>query len=642
MSVKSVSKSTLPNPTNSLKGAGGVIFTVLFVMGFVLFYIGERLITESHSWRISLDLVALIGILAAIIGRLFRRQKLGSEARPVETRILICYLVGLAGLLLYVAQADFVMERLRPLFTEAKGVERYQTVLGVLWPVIWLSALFPLIFMEISYSSMDVAKTVELARIRRSARSGLILSMTIALVFVLNFIISEFNQKVDLSYFKTTRASESSRKMVQHLSEPFTVTLFFPGANEVQDQVLAYFEDLKKESKYFQIRTVDHAMEPELAKELSVSENGTVALSRGKQTEQISLGTTLTRAKATLKKLDNEFQNRFTKLSQSQKVAYLTVGHEERGPEDRDKVKGSSIKIVRTILQKLNYSIKELGIGQGLASEVPKDATLVIIPGPRKDFLPAEIEALKKYLFGGGRMMAFLDPEAGLDMAALLNPFGLKFIPVPLANDKFYVRLTHTPADRSYLFTNRFSSHPSVTTLTRNSNQLASVMLGVGALEEIPPIDKSIKPQIQFTLHAMPFTWNDLNKNFVVDTPDETRKNYEMAAVATLKVDKPTPPAATKGKKAEAPEMRFMVVADSDVISDQVFGNPGNGYLFMDALKWLGGEEEFIGEVTSEEDVRIMHTRKEDQLWFYLTIFGVPALVLGAGLGYTTRRRKKS
>jgi hypothetical protein len=77
------------------------------------------------------------------------------------------------------------------------------------------------------------------------------------------------------------------------------------------------------------------------------------------------------------------------------------------------------------------------------------------------------------------------------------------------------------------------------------------------------------------------------------------------------------------------------------MISDGLFRNLGNGHFFLDGLKWLGGEEDIIGETSSEEDVRIVHTRKEDQLWFYLTIFAVPALVLGAGLFYTRRIRRR-
>ena len=72
-----------------------------------------------------------------------------------------------------------------------------------------------------------------------------------------------------------------------------------------------------------------------------------------------------------------------------------------------------------------------------------------------------------------------------------------------------------------------------------------------------------------------------------------------------------------------------------------VMGNVlGNQVLFLDALRWLGGEESFSGAVNTEEDVRIEHTKEKDALWFYATIFGAPALVLGLGFWVSRRRRK--
>jgi ABC-type uncharacterized transport system involved in gliding motility auxiliary subunit len=634
--------ATIAVPLANPRGSAGVLYTVLYLLGMMVLFLAERMVLESKGLRLALDLGAAALFAAAIAGRLVRRARVGAAARAVETRILLAYVGGLVAVLLYLAQADFVMEKLRPRFAEAKGAERFQGVLAALWPTLWMCSILPLLFIEISYAAMDVSRTLEVARIRRSAQSGLVLAMTVCLVFALNYVFAEFNKKVDLSYFKTTQASESSRKMVKNLSEPFKVTLFFPTANEVEDQVRSYFEDLRRESKRLELRTVDHAMEPVLAKEIGVTDNGIVVLARGKQHEQINVGVKLQRAKSTLKKLDSEFQASFRKLSVAQKIAYLTVGHEERSGEERDKVRGSAIRDLRTLLQRLNYQVKELGVGQGLGQEVPGDATMVIVVGPRKDFLPAELAALKAYLRGGGRAFVFLDPEAGLDMAGLLGPFGLRFSTVRLANDRFHVRLTMTPADRHALFSNRFSAHPSMSTLSRNSSQVVTVMLGAGWLDEISPTETlQTKPQVQFTLHSMPFTWNDIDSNLNFDAPKEERKIYELAAVVTMPVTGKPPPPAPPGKKAEPPEMRLVVVADSDMMSDQVFRNPGNGYFFLDTVKWLGGEEEYIGETTSEEDVRILHSREKDQLWFYLTIFGLPAVVLGAGLYYTTRRRRR-
>jgi hypothetical protein len=69
---------------------------------------------------------------------------------------------------------------------------------------------------------------------------------------------------------------------------------------------------------------------------------------------------------------------------------------------------------------------------------------------------------------------------------------------------------------------------------------------------------------------------------------------------------------------------------------------PANAYFALDGVKWLLGEEATAGEVSSEEDKPIEHTRKQDVFWFYSTIFVAPALVLGAGWTVNRRRGKKA
>jgi hypothetical protein len=88
-----------------------------------------------------------------------------------------------------------------------------------------------------------------------------------------------------------------------------------------------------------------------------------------------------------------------------------------------------------------------------------------------------------------------------------------------------------------------------------------------------------------------------------------------------------------KDKKPEVKEMRAFVTADVDAFSDLVLTNViGNQILFVDAMRWLVGEESYAGQTNSEEDVRIEHTKQQDLAWFYSTIFGIPALVLAAGV----------
>lgn len=88
--------------------------------------------------------------------------------------------------------------------------------------------------------------------------------------------------------------------------------------------------------------------------------------------------------------------------------------------------------------------------------------------------------------------------------------------------------------------------------------------------------------------------------------------------------------------------------ADADLFADLYGRYPlgriapvlASGPLLGDAVRWLGGEEMFSGEVVSEDDKPIQHTRNQDVVWFMLTLIGAPVIVLTLGLLGTTRRRR--
>jgi len=83
------------------------------------------------------------------------------------------------------------------------------------------------------------------------------------------------------------------------------------------------------------------------------------------------------------------------------------------------------------------------------------------------------------------------------------------------------------------------------------------------------------------------------------------------------------------------------VIADSDWIADEAIKVPGNSVLALDAIRWLMGDEAFSGQTSTEADVKITHTRKQDVVWFYSTIFLAPAVVIGAGVFVTRKSRGK-
>ena len=83
----------------------------------------------------------------------------------------------------------------------------------------------------------------------------------------------------------------------------------------------------------------------------------------------------------------------------------------------------------------------------------------------------------------------------------------------------------------------------------------------------------------------------------------------------------------------------------SDSIPIRIWSTPGKkqlGTFALDGAKWLVGDEGITGEVTNENDVPIVHTKKQDQVWFYGSSFLAPALVLGIGFLVAGRRRGRA
>ena len=600
------------------------LWSVIYGAGMVLVFAGERIIATGTSRAAASGLGVLL-LIVALVARLVRGGRTTPDRAAVERKFQAMYALGLLAVALYFVQSDV------PALRGGKPLDatwpKLATALAALWPAVWAAAMFAIVPMELSFAQMARAARVEHLRVRAAQFAGMGLAFMLTFAFSLGYAASERDKKVDLAYFRTTRPGESTRKIVRSLDTPITVALFFPNGNEVREEVENYFTDLARESSQLKVETYDRDIDPAKAKELGASANGAVVFARGGRKEQLTLQLQLENARAALKTLDREVQQRLLSVVKPNRITYLTQGHGERTSTalgDTDKRPG--IRDLRTALQDQGHEVRDLGPAEGLAADVPKEATLVMVLGPTKPFLPEEIAALQRFLDRGGRIFLALDPDGGVDMHELLEPTGIKVPLKMLANDQIFARRTHQDSDRTNLVSAFYSSHPSVSTLSREGRNAPVVLPGATAIEGPPPGAPRKDWTVDFTVHAHAATFADENGNFQAD-PGEPRKGWELAA-------------ALANKKKDGPEQRLFVVGDSDFLTDPVIRFGGNGLLVLDPVRWLMGEESFSGQVTSEADVPITHTRKQDVAWFYSTTFVVPLAVLGVGFLVTRRRSR--
>jgi hypothetical protein len=601
-----------------LSGSGR--WSALWIAGMVLVFVGERVIATGGSRGVA-TVAGLLCVLGAMAARLVRAREAAPDRQRVERTLLGLYAVGLVAVVLYFFQSD--LPTLRGHHALERSWPKLANDLGTLWPAIWAAAAFPIAFVEMAYAQMAKAPRLEEGRVRDAMYSGFGMAAVLVFTFAAAYITSERNKKVDLAYFRTTRPGEVTRKIVRNLDQPVEAALFFPPANEVRDQVEDYFRDLGKESGQLKVTHYDFDLDPKKAREYGVSSNGIIVFVRGGRHEQLGVQLGMDAARATLRVLDKEVQQRLMSIVKPTRAVLLVQGHGERSwdvnPVDTDKRSG--LKTFRDMLADQSYDVRTLSAAEGLMSDVPKDAAMVMILGPQKPFAPEELAALNRYIDRGGHLFIALDPENKIDMHEVLDRMQLTYKPVTLANDQVFARKpVHTDADRANLVTATYSSHPSVTTLVRFGARAPVILPGAGWID--PKHDKAPGVVIDMPIKAHHATFEDKNGNFNFD-PDERRMPYVVGATSTKK------------------DARLFLLADSDSLSDDVIKYAANQVMAMDIVHWLMGDEAYSGPTTTEADVPITHTRKQDVVWFYGTIFVAPALVIAAGLVVTRRRRRQ-
>ncbi len=594
--------------------------------GLVFLWVGERLV-ESGTTRGVLSGLGLLLVLAATVARLPRRAVKGrDDLKRVETCLLGLHGGVLLSLLLYVLQSDAWAKVAGAQLSV--GWPKLAGVLGALWPAVLVTALIPTLLVELSLTSMTKAPSLELGRVREAMFSGVGMASTLIFAFSMQYVAAQRDVVKDLSYFRTTRPGDATKNMVKSLDQPLEVHLFFPPANEVATQVQLYFDELKGSSPKLEVTAHDQALEPTLAKELSVSGNGTVVLRKGGKKESVYVGLELEKARTQLKSLDQEVQKRLLQIARARRTVYLTAGHGERLQDPGNQAdQRATIDLLKRTLVDQNFDVRTLSTAEGLAVEIPRDAAAVFVIGPTQAFSEPEAQALQAYEQRGGRLFIAVDPEAGLDMKELLAPLGVAFTPVTLANDKVYARTSAqaSPADRKNIGTRSYSSHPAVTYLGRSSDPV--VMMGAGALDEAK--QHPANTSVDFAVRADHNTFNDVNNNFEAD-PNETRQAYGLVAAVSRR---------SASNKAEE-ELRALVLGDSDCVADVMLTQVrGNQLLVVDGLKWLLGEEQLQGTVNTEQDAPMLRSHQQDQAWFYGSMFAGPVVVLA--IGFVARRRPK-
>lgn len=623
--------------------------TWVLLGGLVAVFAGARVFEGIAELRIGLIVAGVVAVLAAMALRILSRLKAQGQARAMETILALCYggcALALAG---YLPATDFGVNLLGVEFEGTREEYRFQLFFLTASTILLIFALLPALGAQWALAKGGRAGVlhVDALRVRQTAASGLSVALAGATLMFIGYMASTFDRTADFSFFKTATPGESVREIVLSMDGPLRAALFFPQVHPVKDEVLVYLNELARVTGKVVIEEYDRFNDPAGAEEYGVRGDGILYLRKGEAQERIFFGMDLEEARPGLRVLDSRVQSMLLQLNRERSVVYLTTGHGElNDPLAAAETSGGipvpdpgqfgeglpPLQALRGMLGELNHDVSDIGIGEGLGEAIPDDAAMLMILGPRTRFLDAEIAAVRDYLDRGGSLLLALESGSEFDMSGLRDHLAVDYEPAMVIDNQYHLNLTRTSADRRMLLTNRFSTHPAVTTASRESAGNGVLMIGSGsfmAAEDVPGVTTEAIVESPISSYA------DLNGNFDLDDDDEVARNYFLA-VAAERADSPA------GGDEAQPGMRALVYGDAEIFTDQYLGPLTlNRSMIRDGVLWLYREEAFAGEVVSEEDIPVLHTRSENVLWFYGIILGAPAAVLGLGLTMVYRHRRR-
>ena len=273
-------------------------------------------------------------------------------------------------------------------------------------------------------------------------------------------------------------------------------------------------------------------------------------------------------------------------------------------------------------LERNNYKTRTISLLE--KPEVPKDCTVLLVGGPRFDYVPPIVTAIKTYAEGGGRVLFLLDAplsagkEPVAENAALVSQLADWGVTAnkDLVLDTSGVGQIFGLSEVVPLVTS-YESHPIV-------REMKGVATGF-------PLSRTIDPKTGgkwtseklFSSSENSYATTNLASREIQINPAKDKKGPLSLAVAS-----------------SGGQSRIVVVGSSSWVANSFVSFNGNRDLFLNMINWLSSDEELISiRPKDPEDRRLAMSRGQMAMIFYSSVILMPLAVIAAGLSLWWKRR---
>jgi ABC-type uncharacterized transport system involved in gliding motility auxiliary subunit len=453
---------------------------------------------------------------------------------------------------------------------------------------------------------------VKARQTRYAAYATTYILVILAVLVVANFLANRYNKSLDATSNKRFTLSDQTKKIVGELKQDLTIQYFDkPSGMQAGKDLLQRYANL---SPKVHVEYVDYLKKPQLARAANITHDGTAVIQIGAKREEA-------------KTFDEEgITGAMVRALKGGERTVCVVGGS--GEHRLDDSTGDGFSEFQSAVQKDNYKVK--GVSLLEKAEIPADCTTLVVAGPTGDYVPAAVQAIKKYVENGGRALFMLDPPLKIGrkeisdnqpLVDLLAGWGVTVNKNLLLDENPVSQLVGL--DPTVPLVTGYESHPIV-------NDLANTATGfpISRSLEIKNGDKTSVSKLFSTSSNSFATTNLSSPEIRIDPAKDKKGPFVLAAAGTYNTGKPN----SQG--------RFVVVGSSRWVANSFLRFNGNRNLLLNMMNWLSSDEDLISiRPKEQEDRRINLTRAQFFTLRSVSQFLLPLIVIISGVMVWFRRR---
>lgn len=388
--------------------------------------------------------------------------------------------------------------------------------------------------------------------------------LLVALLVLLQVVAERTNRRIDLTAERALTLKPVTRNVLAEVRGPLRVTVFHRRGT--RGQYAGLLARLRAENPAVEVALYDVDRYPERARSLGVTGPGRAALEyEGRRRVVMALP-------------EEELAGGILGVVRGRaRRLVLTTAHGERPPGGGQESLGRLVGA----LDAENYEVDTVSLLEGA---VPPDTDVLVVAGPRQDFLPTELQALAAWVASGGGAVLLLDPGPLPQLRAFLGSLG-----IALGDDMVVER------ERRVLGTDGLAavveefrqgnpiSHPAANPI--ESGVVLPSARTVDVVAERPGVDAASIARTGAGAWAV----GDLGR---------ARRGEEPTRAAD---DRPGPLSVMAMAEVGVPQQgrrrgRLVVVGDADFASDAYLDVLGNRDVALNAIAWAAGEAALAGD----------------------------------------------